>query len=1071
MAATIQTIVKPTRARGLDTSGNNNHAQIYSGRALEFDGVTDYLNVNGGSVLSLVDVSAEATVANRAWTIAFWFNFDAAGSATQYFLGRNDSGGATSVPMWIALNGSEKLTIYDLSGSAWRVADTVLNPGTWYRAVYVFNGVDTINFYVNGVADGSGAITNATDSDNADLALEMIGAKIDSGVITSPFAGKMSDLQAWQGAWTQDDVTYDYLNPEQLALNNSGTSLTNSNLKLWYPMNDGHRGNQSYVSDASNTGLGDEMVTNGSFDFSDGTDIWLQTGWSAYSDATDHHVYDGKLKITQSSSNDGAYYTITAVSGTTYKFSVDCSGEVGTSCIYVHNNVNTRSINTTSGTNIAYFTATGSGTVNIYFRTPGNDGTGGTSYYDNFSIKPVNNKNNATTVFYGDEQITDQVNRDFSGSGNWGNYGSSSTAPSISGGKLVCVTDGDGGNEGAQLALSAVDGTGGAHPIVAGRTYRMSAKLDNTAGKTTPDINFSLGGKHVNVIRTSDNDTTGTIDTTEQAYHADITADDNSTAVLIYQTSADNDATTTFTIDDVSIKEVGTASGWTDADQQLDIPQTALQSYNQLAWFDGTQGVDNYIAFSDGSSDLNFQATDRTISFWFYPLEEDDENGYIMNKGTFGTGGDGSGWYIYYNSSTGVLQYYTNQTGANQPNNSIALTYGEWAHCAVVISDSGTDSTWYINGEAGTPKTNHIAPASDTQNFNLMNRAGATKACGGSINEVSIWNKTLTQSEINELYNNGLALDATGHSASANLLHYWRNNGLSTWTDIGNAGSLYNGTPTNITETMLITAGVDGSRDSQGFLMNRQRTTNSLNNNTIIDGDVDRGAYSKVETHPLYTGSAVTNYSISFWMKLGIKPSDFLSSGNSFVVFDTTKSNANRAFKLYLPSNTNIMYLYTFYDGSASDKSVYMDYDLDNLGNSIVNPPTAATNGIGEAFDPNKWYHVTCTFDHDRTTGSGNADNTNAEDHNFTPYFLYINGIQVAAEGREGANSAMTTARSMQNANVPMIIGSDMGSDGTITETSYQDFPGELDDICFYSDTLTDEEVTRNYNAGKRSHR
>ena len=43
MPATIQTIHKPTRARGLDTSGNNNHAQIYSGRALEFDGVTDYL--------------------------------------------------------------------------------------------------------------------------------------------------------------------------------------------------------------------------------------------------------------------------------------------------------------------------------------------------------------------------------------------------------------------------------------------------------------------------------------------------------------------------------------------------------------------------------------------------------------------------------------------------------------------------------------------------------------------------------------------------------------------------------------------------------------------------------------------------------------------------------------------------------------------------------------------------------------------------------------------------------------------------------------------------------------------
>ena len=43
MAATIQTIEKPTKARALDTSGNNNHGQIYSGRALEFDGVSDSL--------------------------------------------------------------------------------------------------------------------------------------------------------------------------------------------------------------------------------------------------------------------------------------------------------------------------------------------------------------------------------------------------------------------------------------------------------------------------------------------------------------------------------------------------------------------------------------------------------------------------------------------------------------------------------------------------------------------------------------------------------------------------------------------------------------------------------------------------------------------------------------------------------------------------------------------------------------------------------------------------------------------------------------------------------------------
>ena len=44
MATTIQQIELPKKARAVDTSGNNNHGQIYSGRALEFDGVSDYLN-------------------------------------------------------------------------------------------------------------------------------------------------------------------------------------------------------------------------------------------------------------------------------------------------------------------------------------------------------------------------------------------------------------------------------------------------------------------------------------------------------------------------------------------------------------------------------------------------------------------------------------------------------------------------------------------------------------------------------------------------------------------------------------------------------------------------------------------------------------------------------------------------------------------------------------------------------------------------------------------------------------------------------------------------------------------
>ena len=77
----------------------------------------------------------------------------------------------------------------------------------------------------------------------------------------------------------------------------------------------------------------------------------------------------------------------------------------------------------------------------------------------------------------------------------------------------------------------------------------------------------------------------------------------------------------------------------------------------------------------------------------------------------------------------------------------------------------------------------------------------------GCQNETSVWDKELSSAEVQEIYNEGLALDCTTHSASANLVGYWRNNGLAEWEDL--SSNNYHGTPTSITETMLNTAGVD----------------------------------------------------------------------------------------------------------------------------------------------------------------------------------------------------------------------------------------------------------------------
>mgnify|MGYP000606172855 CR=1 FL=1 len=93
-------------------------------------------------------------------------------------------------------------------------------------------------------------------------------------------------------------------------------------------------------------------------------------------------------------------------------------------------------------------------------------------------------------------------------------------------------------------------------------------------------------------------------------------------------------------VSNIALKEVGTATGWTEADQELDIPQTALQSYNQLAWFNDNEGEDNPHAYASHHNDFNPEAGDFTVSAWVMQSDTLDDN-YFFAKGS----GGASGWH------------------------------------------------------------------------------------------------------------------------------------------------------------------------------------------------------------------------------------------------------------------------------------------------------------------------------------------------------------------------------------------------------------------------------------------
>ena len=381
----------------LESFGNNNHGQIYSGRALEFDGVTDYIVTTDPFNYTPI-------------TISCWVNTADDSDYKTIFSNRKNG---TNSGILLYLGGSEGLT-FKCEGNV-QTSAVPLDPGAWYHVVATYDG-STQNVYVNGVLKATIANPNgALDTDtNA-----MIGG---DSLLTSGsqyfMNGMLSNLQIWNATWSVSDALFAYQNPEQLVLSNSGTSLTESNLKGWYPMNDGHRGQQSYILDASNTGLGsDDLITNGSMEGTWSTDDAagdgiLPEGWRV-DDGTDGLVVSQETGVTGyalgvlggSTSHIAEQRNISFVSGTTYKLTAtgrllsgSGTGKIRLLSATIGASANVIEFDSTEWeTKSTYFTAEGGSYLRLYT----ND-TSVKCAFDNISIKAVNDKNHGTTVFYGD---------------------------------------------------------------------------------------------------------------------------------------------------------------------------------------------------------------------------------------------------------------------------------------------------------------------------------------------------------------------------------------------------------------------------------------------------------------------------------------------------------------------------------------------------------------------------------------------------------------------------------------------------------------------------------------------
>ena len=226
-------------------------------------------------------------------------------------------------------------------------------------------------------------------------------------------------------------------------------------------------------------------------------------------------------------------------------------------------------------------------------------------------------------------------------------------------------------------------------------------------------------------------------------------------------------------------------------DRATIFPVPVFSNANSLL-FDGT---DEYIDLGDNYKFGN--AIAFTWSFWFKANNFAAQRTFIAK-----TTVDANvyGYSIQHNSS-GKLYIQVRASGTLLSNTfSTVMSAGVWTH--IVLTYSGGSNmngfTIYINGVAEAIPTSAALNDWIVPDNLSIGRRGSIGYFSGNMNQVAVFDKELSTTEVDEAYNSGSPANLNNHSAAANLQSYWfLNNGLNFPTELDQKGSV-DGTLTNM---------------------------------------------------------------------------------------------------------------------------------------------------------------------------------------------------------------------------------------------------------------------------------
>lgn len=356
MATSSVAYNKPVLPRVSDTSDlASNRASVYSGKALDFDGVNDGIVLPNMTAINSGDVS-----------VSLYAKFGQVGSADNVMFSQGTQALNSAFIFLINSLGVIRFAFYgnDLD------AASSFNPkvDTWYHFVVTYNRTTNARkIYKNGVLIASDtSASDPTASGSFHISRNAWGTYSDNTI---------AGLKLFSSELTAAQVAELYNNPEQIL----PTGVAAVNLKLWLPMMEGAG---SYVYNGAAGSLGEELVSNGTVD--EVCQKWAFTD-NGYLTAT-----GGKLvwNVPNGSGSTAVQY-LDIQANKTYRVTFDYSlNRDGFSVVL--GNANNASAPVVTGTGTYTIDLTPTSTNGGLFSLNMSAGTGDlTGYMDNISVKEV----------------------------------------------------------------------------------------------------------------------------------------------------------------------------------------------------------------------------------------------------------------------------------------------------------------------------------------------------------------------------------------------------------------------------------------------------------------------------------------------------------------------------------------------------------------------------------------------------------------------------------------------------------------------------------------------------------